>query len=136
ILVRGADAFDGCGRPRRRRRYASRRGTPRGQRTQACTKLFMLRTGRSCGCPRALMMLRPGWFAEWQIGAGRAARGTLGRESLDGRSREVGWSRSTGEAAKQARGTGGGGGGGKATSQGERGQRNTFRTQCRVGRVK
>ena len=52
---------------------SSRRGTPRGRRTQACTKLFMLRTGMSCGRPRALMMPRPGWFAGWQIGvlAGR-----------------------------------------------------------------
>jgi hypothetical protein len=52
---------------------SSRRGTPRGQRTQACTKFFMRRTGRSCGRPWTLMMPRPGWFAGWQIGvlAGR-----------------------------------------------------------------
>jgi hypothetical protein len=46
---------------------SSRRGTPRGRRTQACTKLFMLRTGRSCGRPCLLMMPRPGWIAGWQI---------------------------------------------------------------------
>ena len=40
-------------------------GAPRGRRTWACTKLFMLRTGRSHGRPWLLVMPRPGGFAGW-----------------------------------------------------------------------
>src|SRR6266498_1887831 len=58
------------------------------------------------------------------------------REALDARARGVGWLRSTGEPVEQGRFGGCGDGGGKAASQGERGQRTTSRTQCRIGRVK
>jgi len=54
---------------------ASRRGIPRGQRTLACTKLFMPRTGRPCGCPRSSVMPRPGWFAGWQTGVAAGREG-------------------------------------------------------------
>ena len=54
-------------------------GTPRGRRTWACTKLFMLRTGRSRGRPCSLVMPRPFGFAGWQAGGWRAVRGTLRR---------------------------------------------------------
>ena len=40
---------------------ASRLGTPRGRRTWACTKLFMLRTGRSRGRSCVSVMPRPCW---------------------------------------------------------------------------
>ena len=78
---------------------------------------------------------RPGWFAGWQVGWWRAARGTLRRQALDERPREVRRPRSTCEAAEQARLARGGGGGGKGAGQGERGQQNASRTQSRARRA-
>jgi hypothetical protein len=79
-LVSRESPGSGCRRLRLERKAmppaalsASRRGTPRGRGTLACTELFMLRTGRPCGRPCSSVMPRPGWFAGWQIGvvAGR-----------------------------------------------------------------
>jgi len=55
---------------------ASRLGTPRGQRTQARTRISpCARTGRSRGRPCWLVMPRPGWFAGWQTGSAAGREG-------------------------------------------------------------
>ena len=49
-----------------------------------------LRAKLLAGALLAVVMPRPGWFAGWQIGGWRDARGTLRRYALDERPREVG----------------------------------------------
>ncbi len=46
---------------------ASRRWTPRGQRTQACVETPSARTGRSRDRSSQSSMLRPLWFAGWRV---------------------------------------------------------------------
>jgi hypothetical protein len=59
---------------------ASRWWTLRGQRSQARTTSSMHENREMSWSPAGcLVMPRPGWFAGWQISAGRAARGTLRR---------------------------------------------------------
>jgi hypothetical protein len=135
-------------RPRCRRPHDARKATSRaalsravsgprgvGEPEHACD-LLMLRTGRSRGRPCLLMMPRPGWFAGWQIGGWRDARGTLRRHALDARPREVGQAHSTCEGAEQRRASGRGGAGGKGPARGECGQQNASRTQSRERRAK
>src|SRR5674536_161663 len=78
---------------------ASRQGTPRGQRTRACTEPPCARTGRSHDCPPT------------RRGAGRSGKAMP--YARDERLWEVGQPHSTCEAAEQGRESGCGGGGGK-----------------------
>ena len=60
--------------------FASRWWTLRGRRSQARTTSSMRENREISWSPaRLLVMPRPGWFAGWQISAGRAVRGTLWR---------------------------------------------------------
>ena len=93
------------GRPHRRVAIARRDGTLRGQRPRARTETPRTGTGRSRGRLRRR--------------APQTASGSPRTHADDGRPREVGQLRSTGEVAEQRRGTGGGGGGGKGAGQGE-----------------
>ena len=54
---------------------ASRGGTPRGQRTQACVETPSARTGRSRDCPPRSSMPRPSWFAGWHVDRVAGRRG-------------------------------------------------------------
>jgi hypothetical protein len=74
---RGADAIVDDGRQHRWRRFREPLVDPAGSENplHACD-LFMLRTGRSHGHPRLLMMPRPLWLAGWHIGGWRVVRGT------------------------------------------------------------
>ena len=76
IVVWGADALGTAEGNTAGGVFASRQ-RPRGvgEPAHACD-LFMLRTGRSRARSCLSMMRRPGWFAGWQIGRWRAARGT------------------------------------------------------------
>src|SRR5660397_237174 len=87
---------------------ASRQGTPRGQRTRACTEPPCARTGRSHDCPPT------------RRGAGRSGKAMP--YARDERLWEVGQPHSTCEAAEQGRESGCGGGGGKGAGRGEHGQ--------------
>jgi len=79
-FVRGADAVIDVGRQHRWRRFREPSGSPAGsENPRMCAISSCSRTGRSCVCPCSLVMPRPGWFAGWQIGGWRAARGTLRR---------------------------------------------------------
>ena len=73
----GADAFVDDGRQHRWRRFREPSVDPAGSENplHACD-LFMLRTGRSDGHPRSLMMPRPLWIAGWHVGGWRVVRGT------------------------------------------------------------
>src|SRR5450756_681507 len=96
---------------------ASRQGTPRGQRTRACTEPPCARTGRSHDCPPT------------RRGAGRSGKAMP--YARDERLWEVGQPHSTCEAAEQGRESGCGGGGGKGAGRGEHGQQDAPRTQGR-----
>src|SRR5674536_192882 len=96
---------------------ASRQGTPRGQRTRACTEPTCARTGRSHDCPPT------------RRGAGRSGKAMP--YARDERLWEVGQPHSTCEAAEQGRESGCGGGGGKGAGRGEHGQQDAPRTQGR-----
>src|SRR5664280_1728858 len=86
---------------------ASRQGTPRGQRTRACTEPPCARTGRSHDCPPT------------RRGAGRSGKAMpYARDELLW---EVGQPHSTCEAAEQGRESGCGGGGGKGAGRGKHG---------------
>jgi hypothetical protein len=135
-LVRGADALGNDGRQHRWRRFREPSADPAGSENPACVRSLHAENREIPGSPASVDDAPPGWFAGWQIGGWRDARGTLRRYALDERPWEVGQAHSTCEGAEQRRDSGRGGAGGKGPARGKCGQQNASRTQSRARRAK
>jgi hypothetical protein len=78
VLVRDADALMHDGRQHPRSRYCEWPAGPAGSKNPSTRAISSCREPGGLVVARALStMPRPGWFAGWQVGGRRAARGRL-----------------------------------------------------------